>query len=186
MPGFLPGPSATRAHQVDVCAHHALHQQVADQARVAVCQRAAGPQDQVAVQARIPATASIALVTPQANNAFFFPGMQCFTPRRNQSGWLNVAERLDASRQAALSGYKEGHGLDTCMQERENFLQPWQRQGTRRAATAVARAWLDWMPPRVTTVSAPCRSASATRNSSLRTCRCSRHPCIRAAVCEFK
>lgn len=38
------------------------------------------------------------------------------------------------------------------------------------AATAVARAWLDWMPPRVTTVSAPSCSAWAIRNSSFRTC----------------
>jgi hypothetical protein len=37
------------------------------------------------------------------------------------------------------------------------------------ATTAVARAWLDWMPPIVMTLSWPRASASAMRNSSLRT-----------------
>jgi len=51
-----PGRRGPRsAHQVQVRADHALHEQVADQAGVAVGQRAAGPQDQVAVQAGIPA-----------------------------------------------------------------------------------------------------------------------------------
>src|SRR5690606_24347064 len=39
----------------------------------------------------------------------------------------------------------------------------------RRAAMAVARQWFDWTPPHVKTRSAPSRSASARRNSSLRT-----------------
>jgi len=49
------GAGAPGAHQVQVRADHALHEQVADQAGVAVGQRVAGPQDQVAVQAGIPA-----------------------------------------------------------------------------------------------------------------------------------
>ena len=38
------------------------------------------------------------------------------------------------------------------------------------AATAVALAWFDWMPPMVMTQSWPLCTASARRNSSLRTC----------------
>ena len=40
-----------------------------------------------------------------------------------------------------------------------------------REATAVARQWLDWMPPRVMVESQPVCNASASRNSSLRTFR---------------
>ena len=39
-----------------------------------------------------------------------------------------------------------------------------------RAATAVARQWLDWMPPIVMSVSAPLARASAMLNSSFLTC----------------
>eukprot|EP01052_Picozoa_sp_SAG31_P023792 SAG31_NODE_1985_length_6715_cov_6.562924_2_plen_126_part_00 len=39
----------------------------------------------------------------------------------------------------------------------------------RRAATAVARQWFDWIPPTVITQSQPEALASASRNSSLRT-----------------
>ena len=40
---------------------------------------------------------------------------------------------------------------------------------SRAAQAAVSMAWLDWAPPVVNTVSHPCSSASASRNSSLRT-----------------
>lgn len=46
----------------------------------------------------------------------------------------------------------------------------WQSRPRYLAATAVARQWLDWMPPMVMTQSWPPALASAMRNSSLRTC----------------
>ena len=47
----------------------------------------------------------------------------------------------------------------------------WQTGKLNRAATAVARQWLDWMPPIVISVSAPLARASAILNSSFLTCR---------------
>mmetsp|Transcript_3268 Transcript_3268/g.11031 ORF Transcript_3268/g.11031 Transcript_3268/m.11031 type:complete len:205 (-) Transcript_3268:272-886(-) len=45
----------------------------------------------------------------------------------------------------------------------------WGSSPTSRAAAAVARQWLDWIPPMVMTQSQPAASASRIRNSSLRT-----------------
>lgn len=89
--GTLLTLTCSAAHLPDVGARHSVHEQIADQARVAISQRPPVPQDQVAVQTQIPRR-----------------------HRRCPASQLGVLVRSAASGHTCHSGALQSHALVSC------------------------------------------------------------------------
>jgi hypothetical protein len=80
-----------------------------------------------------------------------------------------VATAVYPALHAILHGETQRHGVSFTLTHLLFLRMRWQGRPRYVAATAVARAWLDCMPPMVMTQSCWLATASASRNSSLRT-----------------